>query len=213
MSQTKYLSTANLTTSRTIEFFPSDLLTSGITDRAIEAIRIVRSAFRRNLECTVTNYELGIVIECPDATMTAILEVCDHIEERLRKLQRQPLTAKMVTEVLSITSAELRRWSKDGRIPVAGRAFFGQGQKQIGLFLYAPEVIRDLVARPQQIAEWRRSGGGRDLPLQRSSTNHSRLYSSPGDAVRTDSSGAVAEASNSNQSLNARTLRNRAMRG
>ena len=62
----------------------------------------------------------------------------------------------MVEELLGITAAERRRWSKDGRMPVSGRAFFSQGQKQVGLFVYSPEAIRDLAARSDVIAGWRR---------------------------------------------------------
>jgi hypothetical protein len=77
-------------------------------------------------------------------------------EQRLGLLQKQPLTAKMVEEILSITAAERRRWSKDGRIPHSGRASFGQGKQKVSLFAYSSEVISKLAARPQQIAEWRR---------------------------------------------------------
>lgn len=59
----------------------------------------------------------------------------------------------MVEQILSITSAELRRWSKEGRVPVAGNAFFSSGRKQVGVFLYSSDVIRELAARPLKIAE------------------------------------------------------------
>jgi len=97
----------------------------------------------------------GVVIECQEATERAILDVCIGVEQRLERLQKELLTAKMVEEILSITATELRRWSKSGRIPTGGRAYFSQGKKQVGLFLYQPEVILDLAARPDQISEWR----------------------------------------------------------
>jgi len=57
--------------------------------------------------------------------------------------RQQPLTAKMVEEIPSIKAAERRRWTKDRRLPNAGHAFFSHGKKQVGLFVYPPEVIRD----------------------------------------------------------------------
>ncbi|HUN94985.1 MAG TPA: hypothetical protein VMU69_01945, partial [Bradyrhizobium sp.] len=70
--------------------------------------------------------------------------MCDLVERRLEQLRQQPLTAKIVEEILSITAVERRRWTKDRRLPNAGHTFFSQGKKQVGLFVYPPEVIRDL---------------------------------------------------------------------
>lgn len=95
------------------------------------------------------------MIECPGMTESTILRVCDIVEGKLARLRDQLLTAKMVEEILSITANELRHWTKDGRIPPHGRAFFRQGRKQVGLFVYLPAAIRQLTAQAGQIEQWR----------------------------------------------------------
>ncbi|WP_145666599.1 hypothetical protein [Bradyrhizobium stylosanthis] len=153
-AQTRYLDTSDAAACR-VGFVPSTHLTAGSTNKAHQAIRLVKSTFRGEFKCLVTQVEAGIIIECPEATECAILNLCIVVEQRLERLKQEPLAAKMVEEILAVSSAELRRWSKDGRIPTSGRAYFSQGRKQVGLFLYSPEVIRGLSSRPDQIAQWR----------------------------------------------------------
>lgn len=153
----RYLDTSGVAAERTVVFAPSMSLTSGSTRKAAQAIRLVKSIFRQRLGCIVKPHPCGIVIECPEAAEADILQLCGLVEQKLKSLQQQPLTAKMVEEILSITSAERRRWSKDSRLPNAGQAFFSQGKKRIGLFVYSPHVIRELVDRLERIAEWRRA--------------------------------------------------------
>jgi hypothetical protein len=133
-------------------------LTCGSSQRALQAIRIVKSVFRQAHNRVVTHGPsgIGIVITCPRATESEIFRLCSIAEERLVRLREEPLTAKMVDEILSITSAERRRWSKDGRMPTAGNVFFSQGKKQISLFVYSPDLILESSAHPAQIADWRR---------------------------------------------------------
>lgn len=78
-------------------------------------------------------------------------------EERLDQPRDEPLTARMVEEILSISSAERRRWSKDGRMPTAGNAFSSHGKKQISLSVYSPDAISKPSARPDRIADWRQA--------------------------------------------------------
>ncbi|MGY8668987.1 hypothetical protein Q3C01_42445 [Bradyrhizobium sp. UFLA05-109] len=139
-----------------VGFFPSEHLTAGSTHKANQAIRLVKTTFRDEFKCLVTQVKSGIVIECQEATECAILNLCIVVEQKLERLKNEPLAAKMVEEILAVSSAELRRWSKDGRIPTSGRAYFGQGRKQVGLFLYPPEAIRELSSRPDQIMQWRK---------------------------------------------------------
>jgi hypothetical protein len=156
----QFLDITDVTATRTVRFTPSANLTSGSSQKALQAIRLVRSAFRQGPKSTVTSDPGGIVIAWPGATETEILQLCTVAERRLARLQQEPLTAKMVEEILSITAVERRRWSKDGRMPTSGRAFFSQGKKQVGLFVYSPETIRKLATRPDVIADWRRQDVG-----------------------------------------------------
>lgn len=168
----QHLDTSNVAAARTVQFLPSKELTSGSRQKADQAIRLVRANFRQRFNCVVKPGSSGVSIECPEAAETDILELCDVVEQKLGRLRREPLTAKMVQEILSISSAELRRWSKDGRMPTAGRAFFGQGQKQVSLFLYSPDVIRGYAARPERIADWRRRD--REIPAFHSQSSPAR---------------------------------------
>jgi hypothetical protein len=155
-----YLDISNVASTRAVEFVPSRKLTCGSTQKALQAIRLVKSVFRKDRNRVVTHGPDRVVIVCPSASEAEILGLCTIAEQRLARLREELLTAKMVEEILSITSAERRHWSKDGRIPTAGSAFFSRGKKQVGLFLYSPDVIDGLVARPDQIADWRRNDSG-----------------------------------------------------
>jgi hypothetical protein len=160
MKTEAYLDTSNVAVARTVEFAPSTHLTSGSSQKAHQAIRLVKSVFRQNLNCTVMQRSASVVIMCHDVAEADVLRVCAIAEQKLERLQREPLTAKMVEEILAISSAERRRWSKDGRLRTAGNALFSQGTKQVSVFVYASETIRELVARPDEIADWRRRDGG-----------------------------------------------------
>jgi hypothetical protein len=151
-----HLDTSNVAAARRVEFRPSLALTSGSDRKADLAIRLVNFLFRQKLKCVVSNSPSGLSICCPEATESEILQRCAVAERRLGQLQDEPLTAKMVEEILAISSAERRRWSKDGRLPNAGRASFNQGKQRVSLFVYPPDVIRELATRPDRIAEWRR---------------------------------------------------------
>jgi len=155
-----YLKTSNVAAKRTVEFVPSRQLTSGSTQKAIQAIRLVTRVFRRRLECVVTQRSGSVAVTCPEAAEADIMQVCAIAEQRLARLQQELPTAKMVEEILAITPVERRRWSKDGRLPNAGQALFSQGRKQVGLFLYPPNAILQLAAHPDQIADWRRRDSG-----------------------------------------------------
>lgn len=150
----RYLDTSDVA-AHLVGFIPSEHLTAGSTHKANQAIRLVKSTFRDEFKCLVKQVKSGIVIECPEADQDSILDLCGVVEQKLERLKKEPLAAKMVEEILAVSSAELRRWSKDGRIPTSGRAYFSQGRKQVGLFLYPPEAIRELSLRPDQIAQWR----------------------------------------------------------
>ena len=78
----------------------------------------------------------------------------------------------MVDEILAITAAERRRRTKDGRLRTSGHALFGQGKKQVGLFVYAPDTIRQLAVCPDQIADWRRRDTGTPAFHRQSPPSH-----------------------------------------
>jgi hypothetical protein len=167
----QYLDRSAVAASRTVAFLPSHLLTAGSSRKAAQSIRLVKSLFRQKLKCVVRPGSSGIAVEFPDVSEAEILQLCDVVEQRLEQLRQQPLTARMVEEILSITAAERRRWTKDRRLPNAGHAFFSQGKKQVGLFVYPPELIRDIAAHPELISTWRQADeGGYPSPLHKESS-------------------------------------------
>jgi hypothetical protein len=151
----RYLDVSDVARTATVGFAPSTNLTCGSSQRASQAIRVVKSVFRQYRSRVVKHTAKGIVIICPGAPEKELLRLCSIAEERLVRLRDEPLTAKMVEEILSISSTERRRWSKDGRMPTAGNVFFSQGKKQVSLFVYSPDTISKLIARPDQISDWR----------------------------------------------------------
>ena len=159
-----YLDTSRVASERVVGFVPGVELTCGSSQRALQAIRLVKTIFRQGVDCIVTLSEGGISIACPVANVAEILQLCSVAARRLARLQQEPLTAKMVEKMLSITSAERRRWSKDGRLSTAGRAFFSNGKNQITLFMYPPDTIRRLLDQPNQIAEWRQRDRNPRIP-------------------------------------------------
>ncbi|WP_027555273.1 hypothetical protein [Bradyrhizobium sp. Cp5.3] len=166
----QHLDLACVVTTRVVGFSPATNLTCGSRQRAGIAIRLVKSTFRQRLKCVVSEVPCGISIAFPEATEADIMDVCAFAEQRLQRLQQEPLTTKMVEEILSVTPAELRCLTKQGRIPPVGRAFFSQGRKQVGVFVYAPEVICKLAKQSDQISEWRRAAGTAAMPSHRKSS-------------------------------------------
>jgi hypothetical protein len=165
-AQFRYLD-ASRVSAGIIVFHPTADLTSGSDRKALQAVRLIKSNFRRRFRCVVTSKEMGVEIECRDVDEHAILRACDVIDDKLQRLRDELLTAKMVEEILLVSASELRQWTKDGRIRPHGRAFFRQGQKEVGLFVYLPADIRLLAGRPDQIEQWRKQDRLQPAPLAR----------------------------------------------
>jgi hypothetical protein len=64
----------------------------------------------------------------------------------------------MVEEILSITSDERRRWTKDGRLPSSGTTSFKRGKNRVSLPLYSPEAIAALAQGQNLLQSWRAAG-------------------------------------------------------
>jgi hypothetical protein len=113
-----------------ISFRPAFSLTSGSSERAAQSLRLVRSVFRQKISCVVTQSETEMVIECDAGPIEELLQVCSSVERKLEKIRVEPLPAKAVEEILAISSAERRRWSKDGRLPHVGNSLFRQAESR-----------------------------------------------------------------------------------
>jgi hypothetical protein len=137
-----------------VTFTPSEELTTGYDQRAIEAMRIVRKTFRK-ARCSVDQHHDHVIVSARDLPNDEITRICLAVEAKLETLRLKPLSSRAVETVLSISSAERRRWSKDGRLPHVGNALVKIGTKQLSLFLYCPTVIQLIVRTPDTIRRWR----------------------------------------------------------
>lgn len=82
-------------------------------------------------------------------------EAASQIRTFLERFSMEALPAHVVEEVLGISSAERRRWTKDSRLHQVGAIFFRQGRKSIPTPVYALAQIRSLREAPDMLAEWR----------------------------------------------------------
>jgi hypothetical protein len=105
--------------------------------------------------CEVYATESGITARFP-AGDAAIPEAVKSADRRLDQFAKEPLTTKMVEEILDITSRERLRWTRDGRLPGAGTASFKHGQNHLHSLQYSPVVISDL-EKQELTGEWRKA--------------------------------------------------------
>jgi hypothetical protein len=147
-----------------VTFKPSEELTSGYDQRAIEAMRIVRKSFRK-AGCSADQHPDHVTITATGLTSEDLAGACLAVEGKLEALRLKPLSSRAVEMVLSISSAERRRWSKDGRLPHIGNALVKIGKKQLSLFVYSPATIQAIASAPSRITQWREQDiGNASLP-------------------------------------------------
>jgi hypothetical protein len=97
-------------------------------------------------ECVVTPAGSEFIA----GTRKAIAKIDRYIDQFLD----QPLTPRMVEDVLGITKQERSRWSKDGRLKRSGTASFKRGQV-VQFYTHSVEFISALARHPSIIAVWR----------------------------------------------------------
>ena len=83
-----------------------------------------------------------------------VISAIERIDRFIDRFSNQPLTPRMVEEVLGISSKECRRWSKDGRLRRSGTASFKRGQA-IQIYTHSVETVAALANDPSIIASWR----------------------------------------------------------
>src|ERR1700730_16362599 len=120
-----------------VQFTPRPSQTAGSTQRAQQAVRIVKSALKRTKHCVVEQSDAGISARIYDERSSIIHDILKFADQKLDHLESEFLTTGMVEEILNITSRERVRCTKDGRLPNAGKASFKRGQR-VHLFRYPP---------------------------------------------------------------------------
>lgn len=138
-----------------IHYVPSPLLTIGYHRRAVHAIRLVKSAFKKlsNCECIVQHGSLTAYVT--NTNSHDIKKAIRSADLRLRQFGEEKLTAKRVETILDMTAVERQRWTKDGRLQSFGAEYFNNGRGQIRVFTYSLEAIAAVVAKPELISTWR----------------------------------------------------------
>lgn len=148
-----YLDTSDLARG-IVRFTPTDSLTTRSVERAVEAMRFVRKSFRK-ANCAVDQRLNEAIITANDVSIDEIAGICAEVEKKLQKLRLKPLSSKAVESILSISSTERRRWSKDGRLPHVGTTLIKLGKSKVSFFLYSPLDIQAHLREPKIIAGWR----------------------------------------------------------
>ena len=94
-----------------------------------------------------------IRVEAPKSTnsLATFLRDADRAIEKISKRQLHP---REVEALLSITSRERIRWTKEGRLPTSGRGSFRKGQL-IQFPTYPIRVILALAENRAQTEDWR----------------------------------------------------------
>lgn len=138
-----------------IFFTPQPRLTVGSTRRAQQAVRIVKSTLKRIKNCEIRQSHEGVTAQASGENHLLVRNILEFIDRKLDHLESEPLTTKMVEEILKISSRERVRWTKDGRLPSTGKASFKRGKNRVHLFMYPPLAIAELASRPQIVTDWR----------------------------------------------------------
>jgi hypothetical protein len=151
----------------TISYKPSPELTLGSALRSRDILNRVGAKLkgvRPRAYCSdgeQITFEFDIDETCKLETVIA------KIDLMLDRCANERLTPRMVEEILGITSAERRRWTKDGRLPKSGMASYRRGPQSFYLSLHPPKKIGQLANNPDLIAQWRKEDAERLSELRR----------------------------------------------
>lgn len=139
-----------------IRFEPSCALTLGSQSRALQILRIVKMQLKHFKGSKIKQGPLSIEadFQSPVAEIDSIIEA---LVLRLEDFRRDKLPAKIVEEVLGISSRECRRWTKDGRLRQSAANFILRGRNKIKLSAYEFDEIARLVKSPHIIETWRKA--------------------------------------------------------
>ncbi|MFT3964520.1 MAG: hypothetical protein QM690_01380 [Sphingobium sp.] len=78
----------------------------------------------------------------------------DQISQELALIAERPLTPRQLVEIVSITSQERLRWTKDGRLPACGVSTL-KHRHQVAMPVYSVALAEQLMAEPSLIHQWR----------------------------------------------------------
>jgi hypothetical protein len=114
----------------------------------------MRTEFGRHGISINSDSDGEMLVAAPAGIEGGLDDALVRIDKAIGQFRNQPMTPRMVEEVLSITKQERSRWSKDGRLRRSGTASFKRGQA-IQIYTHSPEVVAALADDPTIIASWR----------------------------------------------------------
>ena len=153
----------------TISYKPSLKLTLGSAQRSRDILNRVAAKLKGAHPLAQCGNDQQITAQF-DIDQTDKLEiVIAKIDLMLDGCANERLMPRLVVEILAITSAERRRWTKDGRLPTSGMASFRRGPQSFYLSMHPLKKIGQLANNPDLIAQWRKEDAERLSELRRTS--------------------------------------------
>jgi len=141
-------------------------------------------AQRKSLDVRGGILTLAMAEEFEDEFRSAATLVTDA----LQTIESRPVIPREIEDILSISTAERRRWLQDGRLPSAGtRTVKLRGRaKRITFHLFDPALVEDLLDRGI-VDEWREDDAAAQLENRRRAAYQAILTRSLKKAVKTRS--------------------------
>jgi hypothetical protein len=150
----KYLTVVQVGDNVSISLGPAVDVHVGLRCRKAVFCKRIRMEFDRHGISVIADADERFLGPAQLSTEPVLAGALSKIDSFIGPFQNQPLTPRMVEEVLGITKQERSRWSKDGRLRRSGTANFKRGQA-IQIYTHSADVIAALADDPSIIASWR----------------------------------------------------------
>jgi hypothetical protein len=108
----------------------------------------MRTEFGRHGISINSDSDGEMLVAAPAGIEGGLDDALVRIDKAIGQFRNQPMTPRMVEEVLSITEQERSRWSKDGRLRRSGTASFKRGRRSKSIRIPRRLWRRWLMIRP-----------------------------------------------------------------
>lgn len=124
--------------------------------RVAEIMRVVARTLARigEARCDPARYEARVTVPVGESAQRVDL-VLKTLGREVTRIVQRPCTPKHVVELLSITTHERLRWTKDGRLKVGARISLRRHNGGV-CPTYSVHGIVELLRHPETIEQWRR---------------------------------------------------------
>lgn len=135
-----------------LSFEPTIELTYGSKPHASIMLRRVKRLMKG--QGWVTQRQNGGIVAFVSPNFARVREALEALDQLIEKISDRTLEPREVEALLSISSKERVRWTKDRRLPTEGRGSFRRGDK-ISYSTYSARKILKLSRNQKLIADWR----------------------------------------------------------